>query len=516
MSGELFVRKSSGLVREISAKDALVYNILIMAPTAVYVYGVWAMLLFPGVHLPTTALIAMALSIVQGLFFAYMSAILPRTGGDYVWISRFLHPALGFTMNFFLFNVLMAVAGSYIPWFTQYAMNPLLNYLGMEDMAAFVVTNEFMFGFAVVYYIVIALTMIWGVKISRVLFWGFFLGAIIGFLVYASVLLSAGPATFEANFNSKFGLDLGELVTQALDMGMPSTFLIGATLAGTMFTILNFLGFNSSVYISGEIKNVRRAQLYSIIGAVVLFGVLTWAVYQVTYMGYGAENLAALSYLLGTDQYPLDFEPFFHVLLQVFNPSPLVYTIVVVGWSLMVLGAIYVYVFTCVRLLFAWAFDRVVPTWFAEVNARTGAPVNAVITSAIIAIIFQALWLFTPLLNYFAFIVLGWGIMAAVASLTGFAVARRSDLLEAAPEFAKAKVGSVPVVAVLAFASLLISIFMAYVGTIPAVVGEIVPEYVAFLVGLYILGFVIYYASYAYHKSKGIPLDMVFKQLPPE
>jgi len=358
MGQELFVRKSSGLVREISAKDALVYNVLIMAPTAVYIYGVWAMLLFPGVHLPSTALIAMLLSLVVGLYYAFMSAILPRTGGDYVWVSRLLHPALGFMMNFFLFNVLLAVAGSYIPWFSQYALSPLFEYLGKPQLVDVVNSTNFMFGFAVVYYILIALSMIWGTRLSKYIFWVFFLGAIIGFATYAAILLSNGPEVFASNLQAKAGVDVNSLVQQAKQAGMPIGFLLSATLAGTMFTILNFLGFNSSVYISGEIKNVKKAQIFAILGAVVLFGVLTWLVYQVTYMGYGATTLASLSYLLGTDNYPLSHEPFFHFLLQYFNPNPILYAVVVLGWSCMVLGAIYVYVFTTVRLLFAWAFDR--------------------------------------------------------------------------------------------------------------------------------------------------------------
>jgi len=121
MASRVYVRRTSGLVREISAWDALVYNILVMAPTAVYVYGIWAMGLFPGVDLPLTVFIAVLVSIVVGLFYAYMSAIMPRTGGDYIWISRIIHPAIGFMMNFFLLNVLLTVAGSYIPWFVEWA-----------------------------------------------------------------------------------------------------------------------------------------------------------------------------------------------------------------------------------------------------------------------------------------------------------------------------------------------------------------------------------------------------------
>lgn len=115
MEKEVFVRKASGLVRNISAWDAMILNIMVMAPTAIFVYGVWASALYPGVDLPMTALLAIPISIIVGLFYAVYSAAMPRSGGDYIWISRTLHPAVGFMCNFFLFMVLLSVAGSYIP-----------------------------------------------------------------------------------------------------------------------------------------------------------------------------------------------------------------------------------------------------------------------------------------------------------------------------------------------------------------------------------------------------------------
>jgi NADH:ubiquinone oxidoreductase subunit 3 (subunit A) len=39
---------------------------------------------------------------------------------------------------------------------------------------------------------------------------------------------------------------------------------------------------------------------------------------------------------------------------------------------------------------------------------------------------------------------------------------------------------------------------------------------VGFIVFLYVLGFVWYYATRAYQKRKGVPVELAFKEIPPE
>ncbi len=214
--------------------------------------------------------------------------------------------------------------------------------------------------------------------------------------------------------------------------------------------------------------------------------------------------------------YPLgDMPPFFHFLFKLVA-DPMVSAIVFFGFSMMTLSAILVYIFTSVRLIFAWAFDRVIPSFFSNVDPRTGTPYVALISTAILAIIFQALWLFTPLLNYFVFIVTGWGIMTAIAAIAGVLLPyRRKDLFELAPAFARAKVAGIPVLVVLGVLTFIIGVWQAWVGTTPAVAGTIVSEYIIFMAGIYLIGLLIYTASSIYHRVKGIPLELAFKELPP-
>ena len=518
MGTEVFVRKTSGLVRNISAWDAMIFNMMVMAPMAILVYGVWASVIYPGADLPTTALLAIPVSIVIGLFYAIFSLAMPRSGGDYVWVSRILHPAVGFSINFFLFMVIMSVAGSYIPWFTQWALASIFEVNGFTGLAAFVSTNEFTFLFAVIFYLFCAAVISRGAKITNAVLWLFFFLVVFGLIIYAASLLSVGTSGFAARFSQETGMDYNQVIAKAIENGYPGQFTLSATLLGLTFTYINFLGFNFSIYLSGEMKQVHRSQFIAIIGAVLVFGLIDWLAYWVSYQGMGGQFLGALSYLfaIGSEYYKLSFDPYFMFLFR-YVSSPLTYTLFMIGWSAMVLGAILTYVATSVRLVFAWAFDRVVPSALSKVDYRYNTPYAALIFVTIVAIIFQALWIWTPLLTYFAYIVFGWMIMQIITSIAAIVFPyRRRDIWERSPEIVRAKLGGIPILTILAIISIILSVWLGYASISPAFVGELDPSIMAFTIGLFLIGFIIYEISAIYHRRVGIPLELTFKEIPPE
>lgn len=518
MTKEVYVRKASGLVRNISAWDAMIFNMMVMAPMAILVYGVWASVVYPGVDLPTTALLAIPISIVIGIFYAIFSLSMPRSGGDYIWVSRILHPSIGYSINLFLFMVILSVAGAYIPWFTQWALASVLEVNGLEGLAAFVSTTEFTFIFAVIYYILCAVIISRGAKVTTGVLWAFFGLVVMGLIVYAGILLAKGTGYFIERFNALSGMNYQSVIDSAVAEGYPGRFLLSATLLGLTFTYINFLGFNFSIYLSGEIKEVHKSQFIAIAGAVLVFGLIDWLAYWASYVGMGGEFLGALSYLyaIGSKEYVLPFDPFFMFLFR-FVADPPVYTLMMVGWSAMVLGAILTYVATGVRLVFAWAFDRVVPTFLSNVDMRYNSPYAALIFVTIVAIVFQALWLWTPLLTYFAYIVFGWMIMQIITSIAAIAFPYvRKDLWERSPAIVRAKVGPVPLLTILAVVSIALAVWLGYASMSPAMIGPLDPSILAFTIGLYVIGLVIYAISSLYHRKVGIPLELSFKEVPPE
>jgi amino acid transporter len=515
----IFARPASGLVRAVSAWDALIYNVVFMAPTAIFVYGYFGLSLFPGIDLPTTALISIPIAIVIGLFYALYSAAMPRSGGDYIWVSRVLHPILGFMNNVALFIILLSIAGAYMPWFTQWGIAPILQYFGQASAAALVSSNMFTFGWAVLFWLICAAIISRGVKATHYAFWIFFILILIGIVAYVGTLLTTNPTQFAANFNAQSGMNYDQVIKTAQTAGIPSGFVTSATLLGVAYTYLNFIGFNASVYYAGEIKEVRRSQFIAIIGSVLVFGLITWLLYEATYVAMGSQFVDSMAYLatVSDPSYKLSLPPLFHILFQYATNNPAVFFLAVFAFSMMTLSSSLTYLFIGVRFIFAWSFDRVVPTALAKIDRKHNSPYMALIAVTIVAIVLQAFWSFTPLLGYFAYAVLGIMIIQAIVAISGtWFPWRRKDIFDVSPSVTKMKVGPVPVISVLGVLTFILSVWLGYASISPAFVGALNPSIAAFTIGLFVVGIVIYIASSAYHRSKGIPLELSFKELPPE
>src|SRR5436853_2910735 len=99
--GQLFVRNATGLVREVSRWDALIMNTLGMN---VALGAIFLLLQAPGNFPGGNMLLAIVIGTLVMAFtllwvYAEFSAAMPRSGGDYVFVSRTLHPFVGWLMS---------------------------------------------------------------------------------------------------------------------------------------------------------------------------------------------------------------------------------------------------------------------------------------------------------------------------------------------------------------------------------------------------------------------------------
>src|SRR5258707_4520284 len=99
--GQLFVRNATGLVREVSKWDALIMNTLGMN---VALGAIFLLLQAPGDFPGGNMLLAIGIGTLVMAFtllwvYSEFASAMPRAGGDYVFVSRALHPIAGWLMS---------------------------------------------------------------------------------------------------------------------------------------------------------------------------------------------------------------------------------------------------------------------------------------------------------------------------------------------------------------------------------------------------------------------------------
>src|SRR5512138_1532084 len=100
-AGDVFSRKASGLTRVVSPWTALAYSFVAPNITQASFYLLWSVTLFAGANMPYAILFMLSL-LPFAAIYVYFSSSMPRSGGEYIYISRVLTPFLGFIASWTL------------------------------------------------------------------------------------------------------------------------------------------------------------------------------------------------------------------------------------------------------------------------------------------------------------------------------------------------------------------------------------------------------------------------------
>jgi amino acid transporter len=130
----VFIRQSTGLVRRLGVGDTLIYNaqvtgILLLTGLTI----LWVPFAYPGANLWLAFLLAGLFAAPMIGAYALLAVTIPRSGGDYVFQSRLLHPAIGAALTLSGYVIWMAFWESLNGWLTaQLAISPISSVLGVE------------------------------------------------------------------------------------------------------------------------------------------------------------------------------------------------------------------------------------------------------------------------------------------------------------------------------------------------------------------------------------------------
>ena len=128
----LYVRQATGLVRAAGKWSVLVYNIMFVSIGLMTLFALSLIPAFyPGANIQLTFVLALVVVLPTSMVFAMLSVAMPRSGGDYVYVSRALGPAWGMMSNWNQTVWWILYGGVPSAFFAYYGLTPLLRSLGV-------------------------------------------------------------------------------------------------------------------------------------------------------------------------------------------------------------------------------------------------------------------------------------------------------------------------------------------------------------------------------------------------
>ena len=523
----LFVRKATGLVRGWSVRDAFIYAAfsINLVTLGLYIFSFGPFI--PDGSLLWAVLLGGAYLTLQGVTYASLIAAMPRAGGDYVWISRVLGGPVGFVL---------AITGWWFIlwlWVPIYAnilnlevLAPLSAIIGWDSAVTFWGGDDGIFVASVITALLASLFIALGIRTYARLQKICFYGGLIGLAVVVLLLLVNSKTSFISNFNEQsqdlYGTANAYQATLTAGTDGYSPGDLGSLAIGSTLLLIPMLAFfnlwsNWGATLYGEVRGASdfRKNIYAMAGALLAttaVAILLFALFSKTF-GWDFYNAANNAYWSGTA--PTGAWPYPGLLAASFLPPVLQFLLVLVlsmwffGW----VGTVFL---SSTRVIFAAAFDRVLPEQVAKVN-RSGVPTIALLLMLVPSLVLAALYAYS---DDFRTYTLDATLVIAVTFL-GSAVAaatlpwRRREIYEASP-IARYKVLGIPLITFAAGAFIAFLVFCLFKWLQDDVYGVNNKDSLIFMAAMYLLAVAVYAVSRFYRRRQGMDLKMVYGEIPAE
>ncbi|MBN1321298.1 MAG: amino acid permease [Thermoleophilia bacterium] len=382
--------------------------------------SIWVMVsLGLGVYLGGNLIIATVISLVlAGIGFPLVWGILggsmPRSGGEYIYNSRILHPLIGIGESFG--NAFIWLMWIYVlaPWMADPGCVMLADFMGWEwlyngETEQFFGGLSYTWGsfvIATLASVIAFLFVVFGIKVfARVQKVIMGLG-LIGALIIVIVLLSYSKQDFVAAWNT-MAAENGSLnytdfigaVSTAAGTDMPTTWnwydTFGVMVAGSWLFAYSYC----ITFIAGEVKRPDKSIILGNLFAIVLPAIFMILTAVGLYRLVDFNFLSASAWLdnAGTDAiegYAMPFDPHFVGLAAVVMHNKVLLFFMAFSFLMFTLWWVALSYLAFPRIIFAWGMDRMGPKWFTDVNARFASPIKNYILGFVLAEILIALYTF--------------------------------------------------------------------------------------------------------------------------
>ena len=534
MAEELaFARKASGLVRGLSFWDVFGIGLAFITP----IYAIWYIIevgltLYPAANL----LIAVVISILtigwaSPIVWGILGGTMPRSGGEYVYNSRIINPAVALGASFaaicaqFYWNLfnssLIAVP----------ALSILGQYMGWKGLSDFATSKSGGCIISIAGLFVAFVLLSFGMRLfKRLSVW--VVGVMLGGVVILDVALSlSSKGSFISHWNAQaakyHSLPYDKFVSAAHAAGAatPTSWSWGDTFGATAGVFMIFIWAFGISYVGGEVKRpdktVIRAQIATVGIPVVL---CLWALFAINHIiPFDFLRAAAFQdFSAATKGYTLPYSTSYMSLAYLASgANPFIAVVAGITFMVTALWLVVVNVLMCQRAMFAWGMDRMGPKWFTSVSGRYAAPVGMyAFVAALSALLVVGYWyLFPSVLS--GLIASGMQLVSvfAVTAISAIIFAYRkkvAHIWDASP-YKRWKLFGVPVLTIAGSVYFCYVISLIYFAFFDSKTKDITGKKAWLMAAAWVAGILWYYAWKYRSKRQGVDVaSTTYGQLPPE
>jgi APA family basic amino acid/polyamine antiporter len=523
-----YTRQATGLVREISFGSNIALNVsFISLPLAVLI-ATQAPFAFPGASPFWVTVICAALCIFPVLMYGLFMSVMPRSGGDYVFVSRTVHPWVGFAANFNITAWYLLVIAYFGYLLAPFGFSSAFTTLGVAadskrfvDWGTTLATNK-TWGFAIgaATLILVALLMSMSLRRALQIYKVLFYISLVGIVLSIFLLLIHGRGDFTSSVQ-RFGGNYDKVIADAHRAGYEggASFSFKNTILAMPLAFASFGYAIVTTYAGGEVRSARTRGTRAMLASLAISAVLVAILMALASRTFGNDFLGSATFLSnhGAKEYPFGSPSFFFFFVSMLTTSKFLIALISLSFIVAFIVALPATFLIATRNLFAWSFDRILPDKVSAVDERTHSPIIANVITLVVTLIYLALivWGSSKFLEIF--------FTAGLAELLTFFVVAiaaiafpftRKALYDGSP--IKKSIAGIPVLAIVgALALAVYALFFYPLATNDTLGANTTTGWVATAI-IAGIGILLYPISYLVNRARGVDLSLAFKQLPPE
>ncbi len=534
----LFLRKATGLVKGWSRFDAFLYSFMSVNLVTLGIYYALSVLAFvpDGQVLPAVIISGVFVTFLVVTYAGLISAM-PKAGGDYVWQSRVLGGGIAFVLAvtgwwFILWhwapiyaNILSVEVLQ--PVFAIFKWHGAVTWLGSKN--GIFLTSV---GTIVLAGYLVSLGMEGYAKVQRTCF---YIG-VAALAVMLLILLFGSKSGFHSAFNQEastlFGAK-GDVYGQTLKVAatgnaVPAMKLSLTPFFGATWLLIPLMAFwilwpnwgatlYGEVRGAGDFKRVMNGMMWGL-WVTIAFAILLVLLMAKTF-GWQFFNAANANYWFplygGTASPTIPIFPYPPLLASFFVHNAAFQALFVLAFGAWFLGWAGTLFLSSTRVVFAAAFDRILPEWAANVSEKRHVPFGALALMLIPSVVISAFYAYkSGFVTYTLDATLVIAVTFFGTAIAAMVMPYRKGRLYENSAIAKYKVGGIPLITVTGACTAAFLgwfLFQWFTNDLYAINNATSLRYLGALYGLAV---VVYAIAYVVRRRQGINLRAIHQEIP--